>query len=357
MATTHQEITKVWIAPGCIVCDACETECPEVFDVQEETCVIRPEAQKAAFTKPLTPAIIAAADGCPVEVIKFETVEVEGEAPWAGQEKEAAAAGSGGAAGKAATAKSAAPEAISTAPPNPKWAQLVEHANVARGAGQKKPLALPRSAKAPREAVTAVLPDQAPPDAVAAVAAGTGYARPRGGPVSRIRDIGAAMSGAAGMTRRQFSVALAAAWACIAFVGATCLAALQSYLVPKVTKEPPSTFRAGKLGDYPEPGVYLQYQPLGVWIVRLSNGHLVALSTICTHLGCIPNWLATDQKFKCPCHGSGFYQDGVNFEGPAPRPLERFRIYLEGDVVMVDKSAKFRQELGQWDNANAYVQV
>ena len=44
MADTHQEIVKVWIAPGCIVCDSCENDCPEVFEVQEETCIIRPEA-------------------------------------------------------------------------------------------------------------------------------------------------------------------------------------------------------------------------------------------------------------------------------------------------------------------------
>jgi len=62
MGETHQEVTKVWIAPGCIVCDACETDCPEVFDVQEETCVTRPEAHNPEFTKPLTPSIIVAAE-------------------------------------------------------------------------------------------------------------------------------------------------------------------------------------------------------------------------------------------------------------------------------------------------------
>ena len=41
MAETHQIITKVWIAPGCIVCDACENDCPEVFEVLEDTCIIR----------------------------------------------------------------------------------------------------------------------------------------------------------------------------------------------------------------------------------------------------------------------------------------------------------------------------
>ena len=82
MAETHQEIVKVWIAPGCIVCDACENDCPEVFDVQEDTCLIRPPAQSPDFLRPLTPSIIVAAEGCPVDVIKYDTVEVAGPAPW-----------------------------------------------------------------------------------------------------------------------------------------------------------------------------------------------------------------------------------------------------------------------------------
>jgi nitrite reductase/ring-hydroxylating ferredoxin subunit len=65
-------------------------------------------------------------------------------------------------------------------------------------------------------------------------------------------------------------------------------------------------------------------QQYGVWIVNYEyNGQpeIYALRSVCTHLGCTPNWLEGEQKFKCPCHGSGFYKDGINFEGPAPRPL------------------------------------
>jgi ferredoxin len=82
-------ITKVWIEEGCIVCNACETTCPEVFSVTEETCKIRAEVrvdgqattnldEKAAlsgtFGKDLADQIQEAAEGCPVEVIKFEKV-------------------------------------------------------------------------------------------------------------------------------------------------------------------------------------------------------------------------------------------------------------------------------------------
>ena len=62
----------------------------------------------------------------------------------------------------------------------------------------------------------------------------------------------------------------------------------------------------------------------GFWIVRSTryNGQdiIYALQSVCTHLGCPPNWLAAEQKFKCPCHGSGFYISGINFEGPRPGP-------------------------------------
>lgn len=80
-------ITKVWIEDGCIVCNACETTAPEVFSVTEETCKIRAEVRVDGQTTPnlderaalitsvgqeLADQIQEAAEGCPVEVIKFE---------------------------------------------------------------------------------------------------------------------------------------------------------------------------------------------------------------------------------------------------------------------------------------------
>jgi ferredoxin len=79
-------ITKVWIEEGCIVCNACETTCPEVFNVTEDSCTIRAEvradginstnvteqaALKGALGDELADQIEEAAEGCPVEVIKF----------------------------------------------------------------------------------------------------------------------------------------------------------------------------------------------------------------------------------------------------------------------------------------------
>ncbi|MBI3951437.1 MAG: Rieske 2Fe-2S domain-containing protein, partial [Acidobacteria bacterium] len=66
------------------------------------------------------------------------------------------------------------------------------------------------------------------------------------------------------------------------------------------------------------------------------------------HLGCTPNWLDSQKKFKCPCHGSGFRSSGVNFEGPAPRPLDRVKISLAADgQLLVDKSIVYRGIAGE----------
>ena len=355
MAETHLEVVKVWIAPGCIVCDSCETDSPKVFDVQEETCVIRPEAMKPDFTKALTPSIITAAEGCPVDVIKFETIQVEGPEPWAGQEQEATAGPADSKAGGGAAAKGLA---IPDGPPDPKWASLLatSHTSGSRSAGGATVRV--RQAKAPADAVAWAVGSDAPPDARAAAMVGSGYTRPNPSVAERIRHKAGVLVGAAAITRRQFSATLAIAWGALAATLATAGAALQSFMVPKVTKEPPSVFVAGKIGEFAEPGVYEQFKGTqGVWIVHQADGQLVAISTTCTHLGCIPNWLQSDQKFKCPCHGSGFYVSGVNFEGPAPRPLERYKISLDGESLVVDKSKKYRQELGQWAMPGASITI
>ncbi len=132
------------------------------------------------------------------------------------------------------------------------------------------------------------------------------------------------------------------------------------YLFPNILIEPPSRFRVGFPGDFAPGTVDTKYKAqFGVWIVNADyegQQQIVALKTVCTHLGCTPNWLEAEQKFKCPCHGSGFYKDGVNFEGPAPRPLERYAIRVADDGQLeIDKSRTFQQELGQWGDPACYV--
>ena len=161
------------------------------------------------------------------------------------------------------------------------------------------------------------------------------------------------------VTRRGFF-----SWAAVAWIGFTaaiggCATILNRFLFPNVLYEPPTTFRVGQAEDF-SPGVVDERfkESNGVWIVN-SNGRLYALIAICTHLGCPPNWLEAQNKFKCPCHGSGYYKDGINFEGPTPRPLERARIFVDADdgQLVVDKSQKYQWELGQWEDPESFVEV
>jgi len=120
------------------------------------------------------------------------------------------------------------------------------------------------------------------------------------------------------------------------------------FFYPRVLFEPPLRFKVGKPSEYPRDMVNTEYKErYGIWIVRDKDGLFFCLSIRCTHLGCTPDWLDAQNKFKCPCHGSGFYKDGENFEGPAPRPLDRFKIALSGDgQLIVDKSVVFKGVAG-----------
>ena len=134
------------------------------------------------------------------------------------------------------------------------------------------------------------------------------------------------------------------------------------FFFPRVLREPPSKFKVGFPEEFTAEKVQTRFKAqYGIWITNtIYNGQqqLVALKSVCTHLGCTPSWLESEQKFKCHCHGSGFYKDGINFEGPAPRPLERYAIRIADDgQIEIDKSRTFQQEMGEWEDPACYISV
>jgi cytochrome b6-f complex iron-sulfur subunit len=165
-----------------------------------------------------------------------------------------------------------------------------------------------------------------------------------------------------GKDRRLFLLSFVGSWFAIAWTALAAstvgmLLGTVRFMFPNVLVEAPSKFKAGFPSDFIEDKVTDDFKDKNSWIVK-HDGIIYALSTTCTHLGCTPNWLAEAQKFKCPCHGSGFKITGINFEGPAPRPLERWAISIGDDgQIVVDKSRKFQRELGQWDNPDSFIKV
>lgn len=118
----------------------------------------------------------------------------------------------------------------------------------------------------------------------------------------------------------------------------SCALIVLRFFVPRVLFEPGTRFRIGVPADF-APGIDERFkQSHRIWVVR-EPGRLFALYARCTHLGCTPNWIETENKFKCPCHGSGYDREGRNFEGPAPRPMDRPSVELDGDgQIVVDTS-------------------
>ena len=162
-------------------------------------------------------------------------------------------------------------------------------------------------------------------------------------------------------TRRGFLSWFAAAWVLLTVTSGAWALGLARFMFPNVLVEPPSQFKVGSPSDYPLGTVSTKYTASnGIWLVHTDQykgkSLIYALASVCTHLGCTPSWLEGEQKFKCPCHGSGFYMTGINFEGPAPRPLERVGLAVAPDGMLeVDKSVKFQEEKGQWEDAKSFV--
>jgi cytochrome b6-f complex iron-sulfur subunit len=70
-------------------------------------------------------------------------------------------------------------------------------------------------------------------------------------------------------------------------------------------------------------------------VVRKKSGELIALSAVCTHLGCIVQWETDKQDFLCPCHGGKYTGEGVVISGPPPRPLSRLALTVTGGAIII----------------------
>src|SRR5213593_4278484 len=149
--------------------------------------------------------------------------------------------------------------------------------------------------------------------------------------------------------RRSFLSWVTLAWVAFTASMLASLTATARFMFPNVLFEPPPTFKAGFPNEIQIGQVDERFkQRFAVWLVRsaydewgMATG-IYALSTVCTHLGCTPNWLEAEQKF----------------EGPTPRPLERYAISLADDgQILVDKSRKFQEEKGEWNNPAAFLKL
>jgi menaquinol-cytochrome c reductase iron-sulfur subunit len=76
------------------------------------------------------------------------------------------------------------------------------------------------------------------------------------------------------------------------------------------------------------------------WVVKTSDKDVTAFAPQCTHLGCAYHWDAGSNHFICPCHTSAFSIDGKVLSGPAPRPLDRYTVKLDGTKILIGNVVK-----------------
>jgi len=132
------------------------------------------------------------------------------------------------------------------------------------------------------------------------------------------------------------------------------------FFLPRTLFEPSTVFRVGFPSDFGI-GVETKFQQMyRVWVVRNAERMFVIYAR-CTHLGCTPDWKPAENKFKCPCHGSGYTSEGINFEGPAPRPMDRAHVEIDPEgQILVDTSKLYKSPKGErseFNDAGSYLHV
>jgi cytochrome b6-f complex iron-sulfur subunit len=141
-------------------------------------------------------------------------------------------------------------------------------------------------------------------------------------------------------------------WLSITGFLTTCFLMFLRFFLPRAIFEPSTVFKIGFPSDYAL-GVDTKWQQqYRIWVDKTADRVFVIYAR-CTHLGCTPDWKASENKFKCPCHGSGYDSEGINFEGPAPRPMDRAHIEVDAEGQMVvDTNRLFKWPKGEKNEFN-----
>jgi cytochrome b6-f complex iron-sulfur subunit len=148
-------------------------------------------------------------------------------------------------------------------------------------------------------------------------------------------------------------------WSLIFGFLSACFLMFLRFFFPRVLFEPKTVFSIGFPSDFGL-GVETKFQrDYRIWVDR-TPGRLFVIYARCTHLGCTPDWKPADNKFKCPCHGSGYDSEGINFEGPAPRPMDRAHVELDATgQIVVDTNRLYVRDpkagRDEFDNPGAFI--
>ncbi|MBK9315447.1 MAG: Rieske (2Fe-2S) protein [Acidobacteria bacterium] len=137
------------------------------------------------------------------------------------------------------------------------------------------------------------------------------------------------------MTRRRMLTWLSS----VGLFGSAIISVISNlvFIKPRATYGQPNRFNIGKPDEFPS-GTRIAMESHRICIVR-DGDKMCAISTTCTHLGCIV--APSETGFACPCHGSRFDQDGNVTGGPAPKPLPWYKVSLSPNgEIEIDKGSE-----------------
>ncbi len=128
--------------------------------------------------------------------------------------------------------------------------------------------------------------------------------------------------------------------ALIAWVGAVVYPILSYLKPPKQGEVEVSSVKVGKLSDIAkDSGTIVRFGSKPVILIRTAADQLVAYSAVCTHLDCTVQYRKDFGVIWCACHNGKYDLTGRNISGPPPRPLDEFRVVVQGGEVFISKKA------------------
>ena len=124
----------------------------------------------------------------------------------------------------------------------------------------------------------------------------------------------------------------------VALAGSVLYPILAYLKPPKQGEVEVSSVKAGKLAEIPkDSGKIVKFGTKPVILVHTQSGDLRAFSATCTHLDCTVQFKKEMGLIWCACHNGKYDLNGRNVSGPPPRPLDEYRVVLQGDEIVISK--------------------
>jgi menaquinol-cytochrome c reductase iron-sulfur subunit len=82
-------------------------------------------------------------------------------------------------------------------------------------------------------------------------------------------------------------------------------------------------------------GWIVNEEEISIYLLTDNGRDFVAMTNVCTHLGCRVRWISAEEQFFCPCHNAVFDKNGEVVTGPPPRPLDRYEVKVEEDQIYI----------------------